>query len=108
MPACKLAAELSRTSTGKTLYILDEPTTGLHSEDVKVLLNILHQLTDKGNTIVIIEHHPDIICSADHVIDLGPEGGEGGGQVVGTGTPEEMAKNLQSYTGSLLREWLKL
>jgi len=104
----KLAAELSRTSTGKTLYILDEPTTGLHSEDVKVLLNILHQLTDKGNTIVIIEHHPDIICSADHVIDLGPEGGEGGGQVVGTGTPEEMAKNLQSYTGSLLREWLKL
>jgi len=103
----KLAAELSRISTGNTLYILDEPTTGLHFEDVKVLLNILHQLTDKGNTILIIEHHPDIIRSADYVIDLGPEGGNRGGNIVGTGTPEELAENLQSYTGRLLKEWLQ-
>ncbi|HPW78548.1 MAG: UvrABC system protein A [Bacteroidetes bacterium ADurb.Bin037] len=102
----KLAAELSRVSTGNTLYILDEPTTGLHFEDVRVLLNILHQLTDKGNTVLIIEHHPDIILSADYIIDLGPEGGEEGGQVVGCGTPEVLAENLQSYTGRLLREWL--
>ena len=103
----KLAAELSRTSTGNTLYILDEPTTGLHFEDVRVLLNILHQLTDKGNTVLIIEHHPDIIRSADYIIDLGPEGGGDGGQVVGCGTPEVMAENLQSYTGRLLKGWLK-
>jgi len=103
----KLAAELSRISTGNTLYILDEPTTGLHFEDVKVLLNILHQLTDKGNTILIIEHHPDIIRSADYIIDLGPEGGNRGGYIVGCGTPEELAENLQSYTGRLLKEWLQ-
>ncbi len=103
----KLAAELSRVSTGKTLYILDEPTTGLHFEDVKVLLNILHQLTNKGNTILIIEHHPDIIRSADYIIDLGPEGGNQGGYIVGSGTPEELANNLQSYTGQLLKEWLQ-
>ena len=103
----KLAAELSRISTGNTLYVLDEPTTGLHFEDVKVLLHILQQLTDKGNTIVIIEHHPDIILAADHIIDLGPEGGDGGGYVVGVGTPEELAENLQSYTGVLIRKWLK-
>lgn len=103
----KLAAELSRVSTGKTLYILDEPTTGLHFEDVKVLLNILHQLTNKGNTILIIEHHPDIIRSADYIIDLGPEGGNQGGYIVGSGTPEELAENLQSYTGQLLKEWLQ-
>ncbi|HOO43218.1 MAG TPA: excinuclease ABC subunit UvrA, partial [Bacteroidales bacterium] len=99
--------ELSRVSTGKTLYILDEPTTGLHFEDVKVLLNILHQLTNKGNTILIIEHHPDIIRSADYIIDLGPEGGNQGGYIVGSGTPEELAENLQSYTGQLLKEWLQ-
>ncbi len=103
----KLAAELSRVSTGKTLYILDEPTTGLHFEDVKVLLTILHQLTNKGNTILIIEHHPDIIRSADYIIDLGPEGGNQGGYIVGSGTPEELANNLQSYTGQLLKEWLQ-
>ena len=103
----KLAAELSRVSTGKTLYILDEPTTGLHFEDVKVLLTILHQLTNKGNTILIIEHHPDIIRSADYIIDLGPEGGNQGGYIVGSGTPEELAENLQSYTGQLLKEWLQ-
>lgn len=103
----KLAAELSRVSTGKTLYILDEPTTGLHFEDVKVLLNILHQLTNKGNTILIIEHHPYIIRSADYIIDLGPEGGNQGGYIVGSGTPEELANNLQSYTGQLLKEWLQ-
>jgi excinuclease ABC subunit A len=103
----KLAAELSRVSTGKTLYILDEPTTGLHFEDVKVLMNILHQLTNKGNTILIIEHHPDIIRSADYIIDLGPEGGNQGGYIVGSGTPEELAENLQSYTGQLLKEWLQ-
>ncbi len=103
----KLAAELSRISTGNTLYILDEPTTGLHFEDVKVLLNILHQLTNKGNTILIIEHHPDIIRSADYIIDLGPEGGNRGGYIVGCGTPEELAENLQSYTGRLLKEWLQ-
>ena len=103
----KLAAELSRISTGNTLYVLDEPTTGLHFEDVKVLLHILQQLTDKGNTIVIIEHHPDIILAADHIIDLGPEGGDGGGYIVGVGTPEELAENLQSYTGVLIRKWLK-
>ena len=89
------------------LLFLDEPTTGLHFEDVKVLLHILQQLTDKGNTIVIIEHHPDIILAADHIIDLGPEGGDGGGYVVGVGTPEELAENLQSYTGVLIRKWLK-
>ena len=103
----KLAAELSRVSTGKTLYILDEPTTGLHFEDVKVLLTILHQLTNKGNTILIIEHHPDIIRSADYIIDLGPEGGNQGGYIVGSGTPEELAENLQSYTNQLLKEWLQ-
>ncbi|NLA15863.1 MAG: excinuclease ABC subunit UvrA [Bacteroidales bacterium] len=103
----KLAAELSRTSTGNTLYILDEPTTGLHFEDVKVLLAILHRLTDKGNTVIIIEHHPDIIASADYIIDLGPEGGEAGGEVVGYGTPEALSNNKASYTGQLLTEWLK-
>lgn len=102
----KLAGELSRHSTGKTFYILDEPTTGLHFEDVNVLLGILHRLADKGNTVVVIEHHPDIIKSSDYVIDLGPEGGKDGGNVVGYGTPEELAKNLHSYTGQLLNEWL--
>lgn len=103
----KLAAELSRTSTGNTLYILDEPTTGLHFEDVKVLLGILHALTDKGNTVLIIEHHPDIIAGADYIIDMGPEGGAEGGFVVGVGTPEELAQNSRSYTGQFLVEWLK-
>jgi excinuclease ABC subunit A len=86
---------------------LDEPTTGLHFEDVKVLLGILHALTDKGNTVLIIEHHPDIIAGADYIIDMGPEGGAEGGFVVGVGTPEELAQNSRSYTGQFLVEWLK-
>jgi excinuclease ABC subunit A len=102
----KLATELSRRSTGKTLYILDEPTTGLHSADVKRLMAILHQLVEGGNTMVIIEHNLDVIKSADHIIDMGPEGGLGGGQVVAEGTPEEIAKNDLSFTGKYLKPLL--
>jgi excinuclease ABC subunit A len=104
----KLASELSKRSTGKTLYILDEPTTGLHFEDVAKLLGVLHRLVDGGNTVVVIEHNLEVIKTADQIIDLGPEGGAGGGRVVATGTPEEVAATSQSYTGqylsSLLRE----
>ncbi|MBI3494503.1 excinuclease ABC subunit UvrA [Candidatus Saccharibacteria bacterium] len=99
----KLATELSKRSTGKTLYILDEPTTGLHSADVKKLLHILQQLVSGGNTMVIIEHNLDVIKSADYLIDMGPEGGAGGGQIVATGTPEQVAKNPKSYTGEYLK-----
>ena len=102
----KLASELSRRSTGKTLYILDEPTTGLHSADVKKLLGILSQLVTGGNTMVVIEHNLDVIKSADHIIDMGPEGGVGGGQVVATGTPEDIAKNAKSFTGHHLKSML--
>lgn len=102
----KLASELSRRSTGKTLYILDEPTTGLHSADVKKLLSILNQLVEGGNTMVIIEHNLDVIKSADHIIDMGPEGGVGGGQIVATGTPEDVAKNAKSFTGHHLKSML--
>ncbi|MEK7618745.1 MAG: excinuclease ABC subunit UvrA [Patescibacteria group bacterium] len=98
----KLSAELSRRSTGKTLYILDEPTTGLHFEDIKQLLNILHQLVDKGNTVLVIEHNSDIIKNADWVIDLGPDGGEGGGTIVATGTPADIQKCAASWTGKYL------
>src|SRR3989338_6859890 len=98
----KLATELSRRSTGKTLYILDEPSTGLHFEDIKKLLTVLNQLVDKGNTVLIIEHNLEIVGSADWIIDLGPEGGKRGGEVVATGTPKEMAKNAQSWTGKYL------
>jgi len=104
----KLAAELCRKDTGKTLYILDEPTTGLHFEDVRVLLEVLNMLVDKGNTIVVIEHNLDVIKVADHIIDMGPEGGMKGGEVICTGTPEEVAMNLKSYTGEFLREELKI
>jgi excinuclease ABC subunit A len=100
----KLASELSRRSTGKTLYILDEPTTGLHFEDITQLLNILHQLTDKGNTVLIIEHNMDIIKNADWIIDLGPEGGEKGGYVVGEGPPADIIKIKDSWTGKYLKE----
>lgn len=103
----KLASELSRRATGKTLYILDEPTTGLHSADVKKLLQVLQALVDTGNSMVIIEHNLDVIKSADHVIDMGPEGGEGGGIVVAQGTPEEVAKAKDSFTGHYLSEILK-
>lgn len=102
----KLASELSRRSTGKTLYILDEPTTGLHSADVKRLLTILQQLVEGGNSMVIIEHNLDVIKTADHVIDMGPEGGNGGGQIVAEGTPEEVTKVSKSFTGQYLRSLL--
>jgi excinuclease ABC subunit A len=102
----KLASELSRRSTGKTLYILDEPTTGLHSADVNRLLRILHKLVEGGNSMVIIEHNLDVIKSADHVIDMGPEGGQGGGTVVATGTPESITKVAKSFTGKYLKQLL--
>jgi excinuclease ABC subunit A len=98
----KLAKELSRRATGKTLYILDEPTTGLHFEDVNRLLDVLNRLADAGNTIVIIEHNLDVIKTADYIIDLGPEGGDRGGQIVATGTPEDVARVEGSYTGQFL------
>ncbi|MDE7208931.1 MAG: excinuclease ABC subunit UvrA, partial [Clostridia bacterium] len=103
----KLATELSKRSTGKTVYILDEPTTGLHSADVKKLIMILQRLVSKGNTVIVIEHNLDVIKVADHIIDLGPEGGDNGGTVVATGTPEEVAKNPKSYTGKYLIDKLK-
>ncbi len=103
----KLASELARRSTGQTLYILDEPTTGLHFEDVRRLLGVLHSLVDQGNTVVVIEHNLDVVKTADFLIDLGPEGGAGGGAVVGTGTPEELAENSGSYTGGFLAPLLK-
>jgi excinuclease ABC subunit A len=102
----KLASELGKRATGRTLYILDEPTTGLHFADVEKLLSILHRLVDSGNTVIVIEHNLDVIRSADHVIDLGPEGGDEGGEVVATGTPEEVARVEESYTGRFLRDLL--
>jgi len=102
----KLATELSRRATGKTLYILDEPTTGLHFDDIKKLLHVLNQLVDKGNTVLIIEHNLDVIKSVDWIIDLGPEGGDQGGEIVAVGTPKEVAKNKKSYTGQYLAKIL--
>ena len=98
----KLAKELSNRQTGRTLYILDEPTTGLHFDDVKKLLDVLNRLADLGNTVLVIEHHLDVIKQADWIIDLGPEGGEGGGRIVAQGTPEQVAKVKKSYTGQVL------
>jgi excinuclease ABC subunit A len=98
----KLARELSRRGTGRTLYILDEPTTGLHFEDTRKLLDVLTKLVDQGNTVVVIEHNLDVIKTADHVIDLGPEGGEAGGRIVAEGTPEEIPGVARSYTGHFL------
>ena len=103
----KLATELAKKDTGKTLYILDEPTTGLHFEDIRVLLNVLNRLVDKGNTVLVIEHNLDVIKSADHIIDMGPEGGKGGGEILATGTPEEVCQK-QTYTTRYLREELGL
>ena len=103
----KLATELSRRGTGKTLYILDEPTTGLHFEDVRKLVEMLQRLADGGNTVLVIEHNLDVIKCADYLIDMGPEGGSGGGTVVCTGTPEEVAKNPKSYTGQYLKKYLQ-
>ena len=102
----KLATELSRVATGRTLYILDEPTTGLHFEDVRMLLEVLHSLVERGNTVVVIEHNLDVVKSADWLIDLGPEGGERGGAVIATGTPEAVSRARGSYTGEALREVL--
>ena len=103
----KLSKELSRRSTGKTLYILDEPTTGLHFNDVKQLLKILQRLVDQGNTVIVIEHNLEVIKVADYIYDLGPEGGDGGGQIIAHGTPEEIAKSERSYTGKYLKKYLK-
>ncbi len=103
----KLATELSRRATGRTLYILDEPTTGLHMADVQKLLDVLHALVDVGNSMIVIEHNLDVIKSADHIIDMGPEGGVGGGEVTAKGTPEQVAKNNKSYTGQILKKVLK-
>lgn len=103
----KLATELSKRATGKTLYILDEPTTGLHIDDVHRLVDILQRLVDHGNTIVVIEHNLDLIKTADHIIDLGPEGGDNGGEVISIGTPEQIVKNEKSYTGKFLKKYLE-
>ena len=103
----KLSTELSKVSTSKTIYILDEPTTGLHFEDIKMLLNVLNRLVDKGNTVLVIEHNLDVIKTADYIIDLGPEGGDGGGQIIARGTPEEVAEVKDSYTGQFLKRELQ-
>lgn len=103
----KLATELSRRATGKTIYILDEPTTGLHTDDVRQLIEVLHRLVDGGNTVIVIEHNLDVIKTADHIVDLGPEGGNRGGQVVACGTPEEVALSNSSYTAQYLAPLLK-
>ena len=103
----KLATELCRRSTGKTIYILDEPTTGLHTADVHRLIEVLEKLVDAGNTVVVIEHNLDVIKVADHIVDIGPEGGNKGGQIVACGTPEEVAKNKKSYTGIYLKKYLE-
>jgi len=103
----KLAKELSRRATGRTLYILDEPTTGLHFEDVKKLLDVLHALVDQGNTVLVIEHNLEVIKTADYIIDLGPEGGNAGGRIVANGTPEQIVATKGSYTGDYLRPYLK-
>jgi len=102
----KLASELRKRSTGQTVYILDEPTTGLHFEDVNKLLHVLHRLVDKGNTVIVIEHDLDVVKTADWVIDLGPEGGSGGGMIVAEGTPEEIVGVGESYTGKFLQSLL--
>ncbi|MCU0332467.1 MAG: hypothetical protein MUC75_03735 [Ignavibacteriaceae bacterium] len=99
----KLATELSKVSTGKTFYVLDEPTTGLHFEDVRILLDVLNKLVDKGNTVVVVEHNMDVIKMADWIIDLGPGGGEFGGKIVAEGTPEQIIKNSKSVTGKFLK-----
>ena len=99
----KLSTELSKRDTGKTFYILDEPTTGLHFEDIKHLLEVLNKLVDRGNTVLVIEHNMDVIKVADHIIDIGPEGGDGGGKILFEGTPEELIKNKESHTAAFLK-----
>ena len=103
----KLASELHKRSTGRSIYILDEPTTGLHVDDISRLLKVLNRLVENGDTVVIIEHNLDVIKTADYIIDLGPEGGEGGGTIVATGTPEEIAEVPESYTGQYLKPVLE-
>ncbi len=103
----KLAKELSKRATGRTLYILDEPTTGLHFHDVAKLLEVLHELVDTGNTVAVIEHNLEVIKTADWIIDLGPNGGDGGGEIVAAGTPEDIAKVKASYAGQYLAKMLK-
>jgi excinuclease ABC subunit A len=103
----KLATELQKRSNGRSIYVLDEPTTGLHFEDVRKLLLVLNSLVDKGNTVIVIEHNLDVIKSADWIIDLGPEGGAGGGEIIAVGTPEEVAKSTKSHTATFLREIIK-
>ena len=103
----KLATELAKKDTGKTLYILDEPTTGLHFEDIRILMDVLQKLVDRGNTVIIIEHNLDVIKLADYIIDMGPEGGRQGGNVLSTGTPEEVANSQKGYTPRFLREVLQ-
>jgi excinuclease ABC subunit A len=102
----KLAEELGKKQSGDTLYLLDEPTTGLHSADERKLIDVLQRLVDNGNTVAVVEHELDLVKNADHVIDLGPEGGENGGSVVASGTPEELARIEESYTGQYLRDLL--
>ena len=104
----KLATELSKKDTGKTLYILDEPTTGLHFEDIRILMEVLKQLVERGNTVIVIEHNLDVIKQADYIIDMGPEGGRRGGEVLSTGTPEEVARSKKGYTPRFLKEELNL
>ena len=104
----KLATELAKRDTGKTLYVLDEPTTGLHFEDIRVLLGVLNKLVDKGNTIIVIEHNLDVIKSADYLIDMGPEGGRRGGNVLFTGTPEALAESGVGFTAPFLKEELDI
>jgi len=103
----KLSKELSKRSTGRTLYILDEPTTGLHFEDVRKLLEVLHELVNQGNTVIVIEHNLDVVKTADHIIDVGPEGGDGGGKIIATGTPEMIGNSKKSFTGHYLKAMLK-
>lgn len=100
----KLSSELSKRDTGRTLYILDEPTTGLHFEDIRLLLDVLNKLVDRGNTVIVIEHNLDVIKVADHIIDIGPEGGAAGGEIVAAGTPHEIACAPRSYTGEFLKK----
>ena len=102
----KLSSELAKRDTGRTLYILDEPTTGLHFEDIRLLLGVLDKLVERGNTVVVIEHNLDVVKVADYLIDIGPEGGAGGGRVVATGTPEQVAEVAESYTGHYLKPLL--
>jgi excinuclease ABC subunit A len=102
----KLASELAKKGTGNTLYILDEPTTGLHFDDIKVLMDVLKQLVEQGNTVIVIEHNLDVLKSVDYLFDMGPDGGKAGGMIVASGTPEQLAENPDSVTGPFLREIL--